>query len=1001
MSKLSSFIKNKRFVLGLYFAPAIMAFSIILFTVPLINNGVSTKTIDAVSNSSADVVIGQTDMNSNLINQVGYLKTIYKPANIFSDGTRLFVADLLNNRVLIYNSIPDSNNRSADVVVGQPDMASNGDNTGGVSAKSLFGPSTVFVYRGKMFVADRYNHRVLIFNSIPTSNGASADVVIGQPDMATNIVNYGGVSARSLYNPGDVFTDGTKLVISDSYNNRILIFNSIPTSNYPVADVVIGQPDMTTNVQNYGCPPSSGSGKSLSGPWGVLIVSNRLLISDRNNNRVMVFNSLPTTNYASADVVLGQPDMVNVFSGTSESRMTDPLQLATDGTKLFVADQYNSRVLIFNTVPVVSNTPADVVIGQEDMNSNTINSGGLSSKSLNLPAGVFYINSKLLISDQYNSRVLIYNSVPASNFAPSDIVVGQPDMTSNSDNQTNTSAKANALYYPLEEYFDGTRLFVSERYNNRVLIYNSMPTSNNTPAYIVVGQPDMTSNLANQGVSCRATTLYHPSGVFSDGTRLFITDFTNNRVLIYNSIPASNNASANVVIGQQTMAGHFPNQGGSAGPNTLCNPSGVYSDGTRLFVADYANNRVLIYNTIPTANNASADIVIGQQDMTSNSINQGGSAGANTLYYPSVLGFDGTRLFVADYFNNRVLIYNTIPTSNNAPANIVIGQPNMASNSKNQGGSVQANTLDLPHGLFVPGTKLFVADESNSRVLIYNTIPTGNNASADMVIGQQSMTANSINQGGSVGSNTLYFPTGVYCDGTRLLVSDYFNHRVLIYDLITIKPVISDVRFNSADYVAGDTISSNPLISAKLTDIGGVGGIEISNLKLTADTTLYTYASFDASTDSCNSTTGIFVFKVKNTLSTGTHNVKIEVSDYLGNWATYEAKDLNVNDSSGIVQMDGIPLNYPNPFRPLSETTKITYKLTLDSDILIYIFDLRGVLIKKANYSSGSIGGKAGYNEIIWDGKDDFGSTVGDGIYPFRIVAGGKVLGKGKIAVLE
>ena len=68
---------------------------------------------------------------------------------------------------------------------------------------------------------------------------------------------------------------------------------------------------------------------------------------------------------------------------------------------------------------------------------------------------------------------------------------------------------------------------------------------------------------------------------------------------------------------------------------------------------------------------------------------------------------------------------------------------------------------------------------------------------------------------------------------------------------------------------------------------------------------------------------------------------------------------------------------------------------------LFYIFDIRGVLIKKTNYPSGSMGGKAGYDEVTWDGKDDFGSTVGNGIYPFRIVAGGRVLGRGKIAVLE
>ena len=47
-------------------------------------------------------------------------------------------------------------------------------------------------------------------------------------------------------------------------------------------------------------------------------------------------------------------------------------------------------------------------------------------------------------------------------------------------------------------------------------------------------------------------------------------------------------------------------------------PSGLYSDGTRLFVADKLNNRVLIWNAWPTANGQAADVVLGQAAMTSN-----------------------------------------------------------------------------------------------------------------------------------------------------------------------------------------------------------------------------------------------------------------------------------------------------------------------------------------------------------------------------------------------
>ncbi len=229
------------------------------------------------------------------------------------------------------------------------------------------------------------------------------------------------------------------------------------------------------------------------------------------------------------------------------------------------------------------------------------------------------------------------------------------------------------------------------------------------------------------------------------------------------------NQTADVVIGQQNMTSGSANQGGSVQANTLDGPRVSYSDGTRLYVADCYNHRVLIYNQFPSSNNALADVVIGQPNMTSNSFNQGGSMNANTLYYPDGVYSDGARLYVADGTNHRVLIYNQIPSSNNASADVVIGQPNMVTNTANQGGSPGANTINWPVGVYSDGTRLYVADRGNHRVLIYNQIPSANNASADIVIGQLDMTHNSVNQGGSAGANTLCDPVGVYSDGTRSL----------------------------------------------------------------------------------------------------------------------------------------------------------------------------------------------------------------------------------------
>ena len=105
-----------------------------------------------------------------------------------------------------------------------------------VDNKSLRGPQGVWIQNGKLFVADTQNHRVLIWNSIPTQNRQPADVVLGQanfnvavqPDLTKATSD---AHANTLLNPVSVSSDGTRLYVADLGNNRVLIWNSIPTTN--------------------------------------------------------------------------------------------------------------------------------------------------------------------------------------------------------------------------------------------------------------------------------------------------------------------------------------------------------------------------------------------------------------------------------------------------------------------------------------------------------------------------------------------------------------------------------------------------------------------------------------------------------------------------------------------------------------------------------------------------------------------------------------------------
>ena len=240
-------------------------------------------------------------------------------SNCASDGTFLAISDSCNNRVLIWNQIPTQNNAPADIVLGQANFSSNGDNRGrAVAANTLSYPCHLCTVSGKLIVADLENKRILIWNSLPTANGQAADVVLGQWDFNSNLWS----TAQNLTTKIEgVATDGQKLIAVDKDNNRVLIWNSIPTSNAANADVVIGQSSFSANS-------SGASASQLYGPTTASIHNGRLFICDRGNHRILRFNTIPAVNGASADKVYGQSNFsaasANAGGTTFENGFNEP-----------------------------------------------------------------------------------------------------------------------------------------------------------------------------------------------------------------------------------------------------------------------------------------------------------------------------------------------------------------------------------------------------------------------------------------------------------------------------------------------------------------------------------------------------------------------------------------------------------------------------------------------------------------------------------------------------
>jgi hypothetical protein len=115
-------------------------------------------------------------------------------------------------------------------------------------------------------------------------------------------------------------------------------------------------------------------------------------------------------------------------------------------------------------------------------------------------------------------------------------------------------------------------------------------------------------------------------------------------------------------------------------------------------------------------------------------------------------------------------------------------------------------------------------------------------------------------------------------------------------------------------------------------------------------------------------------------LAEGAHTLTIKAWDVANN-SSETTLEFRVNGESGLTLAH--VLNYPNPF-----TTRTMFwfehnhpgeELRVD----IQVFTVTGKLIKTIRQTIFSPGNRS--NEVEWDGRDDYGSKIGRGVYLYRL----------------
>jgi len=404
-----------------------------------------------------------------------------------------------NNRVLRFDS-PLTTDAIADGVVGQKGFVATVPNR--VDLKSLSVPRGIAFDRSvsppHVYVADTASNRVLAWADATTfENGASADLVLGQPSFKAHYCNQGvmvlAAAANTLCQPTDVGVDSQGRVwVVDELNNRVVGYAS-PFASGMFADQaairVLGQADFAGKSANRGGAVGAGT---LREPRSIAIDSDdNVWISDRLNNRVLLFKK-PFSQDGNADLVLGQANLTSaVFPGApSADVLASPTGIFVDGPgNVYVADLFHNRAVIYSkplaTGPGTPGTPgdkgdrtADRVFGQVSLSSGTgcNQYNGVTARTAQSLCGpsdlALDLDGSLWVVDAGNHRLLRHDQ-PLSGNDTADAVIGPADFVTSGTRCADPLRTATGFCFPDGIAFDlADNLWVSESGGNRVLRFD-------------------------------------------------------------------------------------------------------------------------------------------------------------------------------------------------------------------------------------------------------------------------------------------------------------------------------------------------------------------------------------------------------------------------------------------------------------------------------------------------------------------------------------------------